>query len=348
MSDAGEQGGNGAALSLLAVRGLNVTFRSAQGPMPVVRDLDFTVAESERAALVGESGCGKSITCLALTRLPPTDEAEVTGEIYFQGEPVANDAAATARLRGRHIAYVFQDPAASLNPVMRIETQIGEVIKLTAGRSARLSGRRPPAARGGAVAVRARALDLLTRVRLPEPTAILRAYPCELSGGMQQRVMLAMALAAEPQLLVADEPTTALDVTTQAEVLDLVDGLVRETGLALLLVTHNLGLVAGRCRTMHVMYAGQIVESGPVADLLEKPAHPYTRGLLRAVPRLDGDAELRDIPGTVPAPDNLPAGCAFAPRCERRDDRCATLPPRVAMSAGRNCRCWHPLLEPEQ
>jgi oligopeptide/dipeptide ABC transporter ATP-binding protein len=345
MSNTVDRRGDDGARPLLAVRKLNVTFRGARGPMPVVRDLSFAIAAGERAALVGESGCGKSMTCLALTRLPPTDGAVLSGEIAFMGESVAHDAAATARLRGRHIAYVFQDPAGSLNPVMRIGEQIGEVIGMARDRLAPRVGWRARLARGGAAAMRARALDLLARVRLPDPAAILRAYPCELSGGMQQRAMLAMALASEPQLLVADEPTTALDVTTQAEVLDLVDGLVRETGLALLLVTHNLGLVAGRCRTMHVMYAGQIVEAGPVAEILEAPAHPYTHGLLRAVPSLDAGAELRDIPGTVPSPDSLPAGCAFAPRCPRRDGRCAAMPPSARLNAERCCRCWHPLLE---
>jgi len=345
MSDKDDRRGDDRARPLLAVRGLNVSFRGARGPLPVVRDLTFAIEAGERAALVGESGCGKSMTCLALTRLPPTDEATLSGEIFFQGAAVAGDTAAMARLRGRHIAYVFQDPAGSLNPVMRIGAQIVEVLRMTHGRPAPRAGWRAIAARGGAAAARTRALDLLARVRLPDPAAILRAYPCELSGGMQQRAMLAMALACEPQLLVADEPTTALDVTTQAEVLDLVDSLVRETGLALLLVTHNLGLVAGRCRTIHVMYAGQIVEAGPVAEVLEKPAHPYTHGLLLAVPSLDSGAELRDIPGTVPAPDNLPAGCAFAPRCSRRDERCATMPPFASLTADRGCRCWHPLLE---
>ncbi|MDD5705841.1 MAG: ABC transporter ATP-binding protein [Kiritimatiellae bacterium] len=313
---------------LLEVRGLGVAFRAGGETVPVVRDLSFSMQAGDRVALAGESGCGKSMTCMALMRLPPTDRAIVSGEVLFRGVSLTRDAAALARVRGRRVAYVFQDPAASLNPVMRVGAQLGEVMR-----------RERPAEADA----RLRAAELLARVRLPDPAAVLRAYPCELSGGMQQRVMLAMALAAEPELLVADEPTTALDVTTQAEVLDLVDALVRENGLALLLVTHNLGLIAGRCRTIHVMYAGQIIESGPVAEVLRHPAHPYTEGLLRAVPTLDRAQELRDIPGTVPAPDELPSGCAFAPRCTRRAPACDEPPPNTGLTPSRNCRCWRPL-----
>ena len=190
------------------------------------------------------------------------------------------------------------------------------------------------------------AVELLARVRLPDPAALLRAYPCELSGGMQQRVMLAMALACGPRLLIADEPTTALDVTTQAEVLDLIDTLVREQGMSLLLVTHNLGLVAGRGDTLHVLYAGQVVESGSVANVLRHPAHPYTQGLLRAVPRLSaaGSGDLHDIPGTVPSPTRLPPGCTFAPRCPCRGAACGEAPAMRPAGARRQCRCHHPRL----
>ncbi len=296
-------------MNLLEVEDLRVRF----GDCEVVRGVSLAVREGECVALVGESGCGKSMTSLALTRLPPTDSAAVSGTVRFCGRPVAGPV--------RGIAYVFQDPMASLNPVMKVGAQMREAFQV-AGRTA-----------DGAA-------DLLAGVGLPNPRAILAAYPCELSGGMCQRVMIAMALAGEPRLLVADEPTTALDVTTQAEVMDLIGRIVRERSMSLLLSTHNLGLVAGRCDTVNVLYAGQIVETGPVAKTLANPRHPYTRGLIRAVPRIeDGRANrLRDIPGTVPSPAEINAlrGCAFAPRCALATDICRSEPPPEGP-----CRCHH-------
>ena len=294
-------------MKILEVDNLRVRF----GEIEVVRGISFAVREGECVALVGESGCGKSMTSLALTRLPPTDAAEVSGSVAFRGRPV------TGPVHG--IAYVFQDPIASLNPVMKVDAQMREAFAI-AGHSD------------------AAAVDLLAEVGLPNPHAILAAYPCELSGGMCQRVMIAMALASEPELLVADEPTTALDVTTQAEVMDLIGRIVRERSMSLLLATHNLGLVAGRCDTVNVLYAGQIVETGPVAETLANPRHPYTRGLIHAVPRLaDGRANrLRDIPGTVPSPAEIAAmkGCAVSPRCALATDLCRTTPPPDGA-----CRC---------
>ncbi len=294
-------------MNLLEVDNLRVRF----GGCEVVRGVSFAVKRGECVALVGESGCGKSMTSLALTRLPPTDAAEVSGSVRFRGSPISGPT--------RGIAYVFQDPMASLNPVMKVGAQMREAFEI-AGRPA-----------DGAA-------DLLAGVGLPDPRAILAAYPCELSGGMCQRVMIAMALAGEPELLVADEPTTALDVTTQAEVMDLIGRIVRERSMALLLATHNLGLVAGRCDTVNVLYAGQIVETGPVAETLAHPHHPYTRGLIHAVPRIaDGRANrLRDIPGSVPSPAEIAAmpGCAFAPRCSFATDVCRAQPPPDGA-----CRC---------
>ncbi|MGN0832750.1 MAG: ABC transporter ATP-binding protein [Kiritimatiellia bacterium] len=256
-----------------------------------VRDVSFAVPPNGRVALVGESGCGKSLTALALGGL--LERAEVSGRIV--GSP--------------RIAYVFQNPMQSLNPVMRVGRQIEEAVP----KGVLASGR---GARGTA--------ELLAAVDLPAEAA--RKYPCELSGGQQQRVMIAMALAREPELLVADEPTTALDVTTQRAVLDLIARVADERRMAVLLITHNLGLVARYATFVNVMYAGEIVECGSVRDVLGAPRHPYTQGLIAAVPRIDApkDAPLADIPGTVPPPTDWPTGCAFHPRCPQARPECGS------------------------
>jgi len=300
---------------ILEVEHLRVAFHRAGEEIVPVRDVSFSVPEHGRVALVGESGCGKSLTALSLMRLPPVDRAVVSGRIAW------------GAVRAKPLAYVFQNPSDSLNPVMRIRDQIREAL--------------PPGVTGRAA--EARIVDLLARTGLPDPARAARAYPCELSGGQQQRCMIAMALAAEPDLLVCDEPTTALDVTTQKQVLELIDALASETGMAVLLITHNLGLVAGRMDSVNVMYAGRIVESGPVRDVLAAPRHPYTRGLLAAVPALDAprDAPLADIPGTVPPPNRWPAGCAFAPRCPLADARCACETPPECLAGARRTACFH-------
>ena len=312
--------------SLLQVEELGVRFRRDGIVTTPVRGVSLDLAAGERLALVGESGCGKSMTCLALTGLAPTDRAERTGRALFMGRDLLTlDPAGLRALRGRDgIAYIFQDPAGSLNPVMRIGVQIEEC--LSGSRRARME----------------EAVRLLGRVGLPDPERAARVYPGALSGGMQQRAMVAMALACRPRLLIADEPTTALDVTTQRQVLDLIDRLAHENGMAVLLVTHNLGLVAGRADRVAVMYAGQVVETGPVAEVLRTPRHPYTIGLLAAVPRLDAprDRKLVGIPGTVPAPDRWPPGCAFEPRCEKRMEKCMQSPPVVDAEGRRQTRCW--------
>jgi len=272
---------------LLSVRNLRVAFRFGGRKSVPVRGVSFSIPERGRVALVGESGCGKSLTALALGGL--VDRAEISGEIT--GKP--------------KIAYIFQNPMQSLNPVLRIGKQIEEAL------AKKVKGRGEQGIFG-----------LLTSVGLPEDAA--RKYPCQLSGGQQQRVMIAMALAAEPDLLIADEPTTALDVTTQKEVLELVDRIADERGMAVLLITHNLGLVAEHSQFVNVMYAGEIVESGRVDDVLGSPIHPYTQGLIAAVPNLDApkDAPLADIPGTVPPPTDWPSGCAFHPRCPKATESC--------------------------
>jgi oligopeptide/dipeptide ABC transporter ATP-binding protein len=280
--------------------------------------------------LVGESGCGKSVTALSLTRLPPTDQAQLDGCVVFDGQDLlAATQGALRRVRGRGIAYVFQDPASTLNPVLRIEEQLREAL--------------PPDLR--AAERRDELLGLLRTVQLPAPERILRAYPHELSGGMQQRVVVAMAAAARPKLLVADEPTTALDVTTQQHVLSLLDTLRRTRGMGLLLITHNLGLVARYADRVGVMYAGQVVESGPAVAVLSAPRHPYTVGLLAAVPRLDMRSinDLHGIPGRVPHPADWPTGCAFAPRCPHATDACRAAPvPVTTTPDARSVRCIHP------
>ena len=289
---------------LLEVDHLRISFRIGGRETVPVRDVSFSVPAHGRVALVGESGCGKSLTALSLAGLSPTDRATVTGRRDFWG---------------RKISYVFQNPTDSLNPVMKVGAQIAE------------TGVKRP-----------RILELLGRCGLPDPARVFDSYPCNLSGGQQQRAMIAMALAAEPDLLVADEPTTALDVTTQAEVLSLVDDLAAETGMAVLLITHNLGLVAGRMDFVNVMYAGKVVESGPVCDVLSNPRHPYTKGLLAAVPALDAprDAPLADIPGVVPPPDRWPSGCAFHPRCAFALPECSEKDPPVTLCRDCRWRCW--------
>ena len=273
---------------LLSVENLRIAFRFGERLSVPVRGVSFDIPENGRVALVGESGCGKSLTALALGGL--VDRAEIAGRVV--GSP--------------RIAYVFQNPMQSLNPVMRVGKQIEEGVK---GRGKREKGKGV-------------AGELLEAVGLPASAE--RKYPCEMSGGQQQRVMIAMALAQAPDLLIADEPTTALDVTTQREVLDLIYKIADERRMAVLLITHNLGLVARYSRDVNVMYAGEIVEKGTVPGILREPRHPYTQGLVAAVPRLDApkDAPLADIPGTVPPPTDWPKGCAFHPRCPKARPEC--------------------------
>ena len=278
-------------MTVLEVEHLRVAFRTEKGISVPVRDVSFSIAENGRVALVGESGCGKSLTALTLGGL--VDRAEITGKIS----------------RPPRIAYVFQNPMQSLNPVMRVGRQVVEGSFRTSGEDA--------------ASPLSKVSRLLSSVGLPPETE--GKYPCELSGGQQQRVMIAMALAQEPDLLIADEPTTALDVTTQREVLDLIGRIADERKMAVLLITHNLGLVARYSKFVNVMYAGEIVESGEVKAVLSNPRHPYTQGLLAAVPRLDApkDAPLADIPGTVPPPTAWPTGCAFHPRCKFVKPECS-------------------------
>jgi oligopeptide/dipeptide ABC transporter ATP-binding protein len=320
--------GNG---QLLRVENLKVWFGSRKQPIRAVDGVSFAIPAATTVALVGESGCGKSVTALALARLLPAPPALYAGgQVVFDGRDVLSmTERQLSDLRGREISYVFQEPGSALNPVFRVGYQIMEAIRL------HRKDDRP----------RDEALKLLSLVGLPDPERRLDAYPHELSGGMQQRVMIAMALACRPKLLVADEPTTALDVTIQAQILELIGSLQRQLRMAVLLITHNLGLVADVAHEVNVMYAGRIVESGPTVDVLTSPAHPYSRGLLDAVPRIGGKRDrMKGIEGSVPHPARLPPGCKFAPRCPRAQDKCrATEPEIMPAGEGRNVRCYFPM-----
>lgn len=299
---------------LLRVEDLAVSFRDDEGRVTsAARNVNLALDRGEVLGLVGESGSGKSSVALSVPRLLPSPPAFwPRGRILFDGHDVlAMPLSELRRIRGRRIGVVFQDPMGSLSPLHRIGDQLVETVRLHEPVSRR--------------AARARALSWLDKVGIPDPETRSRAYPHELSGGMQQRVMIAMALMLEPDLLIADEPTTALDVTTQRAVLDLMARVADERRMAVLLITHNLGLVARYATFVNVMYAGEIVERGNVREVLRAPRHPYTQGLIAAVPRLDApkDAPLADIPGTVPPPTDWPSGCAFHPRCPKARPECA-------------------------
>ena len=290
------------------------------GAVPIVRGIDLSVDRGQALGIVGESGCGKSITWLAALRLLGRNVTS-SGEVLLDGQDIGRlSERALARVRGGRIALIFQDPSSALNPVQRIGTQIAEVLRLHRG----LTGE--PARR--------EALRLLDRVGIADGPRRLKQYPHEFSGGMNQRVMIALALAGEPDVLVADEPTTALDATIQAQVLDLIRELRRETGMALILISHDIGVVGDLCERIAVMYAGRIVETAATQDLLTRPRHPYTQGLLAALPTLDGPRpRLTPIPGTVPAPAGIPPGCAFAPRCPIAIERCSHELPELTFAA---------------
>ena len=319
---------------LLTVTDLRVSLPTARGPVAALRGVDFTLQRGETLGLIGESGCGKSLTALALMGLLP-EGALVTGSLRLNGqELVGLPEADWCRLRGHRLGMVFQEPMTALNPLHTVGRQIAEPLRLHRGLSA--------------TAARAEALRLLERVQLPQARERLDAYPHQLSGGQRQRVVIAIALACGPQLLVADEPTTALDVTVQREVLDLIAELVREDGMGLLLISHDLGVMARTVQRLLVMYGGNVVESGPTAAVFKNLAHPYTQGLFAARPRLgsprgpDGRplGRLPTIAGRVPALADLPAGCAFADRCPRVVDACRQAPPpAVAVGAEHLVRC---------
>ncbi len=287
---------------MLTVDALRVTLRTRQGAVPALHGVTMTLAEGAVTGLVGESGCGKTLTALAIMRLLPAPGEISGGHVWLDGRDLLTlPDRAMDRVRGAEIAMIFQQPRASLNPVFPIAFQLIHVLRLHRGLSAR--------------AARAEGEALLARVGLPRPDAVMRAYPHHLSGGMCQRVMIALALACRSRVLVADEPTTALDVTVQLQIVDLLRGLQRELGLTILLITHDLGLVAEMCDHVNVMYAGRIVESAPVSRLFRRPAHPYTRGLMASRVRTGSRALPVGIPGRVPELAQMPTGCPFHPRC---------------------------------
>jgi oligopeptide/dipeptide ABC transporter ATP-binding protein len=303
-----------AAEPVLQVRDLRVTFGTLAGPAPAVRGVDLDVMPGETLAVVGESGSGKSVTMLSIMGL--VRGARVTGSAVFAGTELVGLEPATMRtIRGSKVSMIFQDPMTSLNPVLTIGRQLALVMR---AHQADMSK----------AAARARAVELLERVAISQPARRVDAYPHELSGGMRQRVMIAMAIANGPQVLIADEPTTALDVTVQAQIMELLDELRRESGLALVLITHDLGVVAGSADRVAVMYAGRIVETGAVGPLFATPSHPYTRGLLDCLPRLDVRHDVQvSIPGLPASPLNLPPGCPFAPRCSHALPACTEAEP---------------------
>jgi oligopeptide/dipeptide ABC transporter ATP-binding protein len=317
---------------LLQVKDLRVGLRRGDDVLYAVDSVSFDIAPGETLGLVGESGSGKSTTGLALLRLTPRSSwPHLHGKILFDGHSVlAMNESQVRELRGRYISMVLQDPMTSLNPVFDIGDQIGEGIRAhTNASNAELPGR---------------VVDVLNRVRIPDPATRLHAYPHQLSGGMKQRVVGAVAIACQPKLLIADEPTTSLDVTIQAQYLDLLKSLQRDSNMAMLFVTHDFGVVARMCDRVAVMYAGQIVETAPVRELFHKPAHWYTAALIGGIPKLGRTIKrLISIPGSPPRLDSMPAGCRFAPRCPNAQAQChETAPPTSQVNNEHTVQCWFP------
>jgi oligopeptide/dipeptide ABC transporter ATP-binding protein len=313
---------------VLNVEKLSVCFSSREANVEVIDDVSFDVQQGETLALVGESGCGKSITALALSKLLPKNAFISGGSILLAGRDIAQlNELEMQKMRGEKIAYIFQDVTSSLNPVMTVGSQIKEALKVHR-RQCDFIGE---------------TIRLLDMVGIPDANTRLNSYPFEMSGGMQQRIMIAMAIACNPLLLVADEPTTALDVTIQAQILALLKKLQKINEMAILLITHNLGIVADVADRVCVMYAGRIVEEGTVEEILSSPSHPYTQGLLLAVPTLAGSKKkLKGIPGLVPSPGKLPSGCKFHPRCPKATELCKKMEPELFITENkRKLRCHY-------
>lgn len=314
---------------LLKIEDLSTFFHTEENIVQSVRNVDLTIHKGETLALVGESGCGKSVTALSAMRLVPIPPGRFeSGRILFKGQDILQVPEVEMQdIRGNEISMIFQEPMTSLNPIFTVGDQIMEAIRLHQNKTE--------------AQARELALKVLQQVAIPSPENRIDQYPHELSGGMKQRVMIAMAIVCQPALLIADEPTTALDATIQAQILDLLDRLRKETHMSILLITHNLGIVAQYADRVAVMYSGKVVELAPVEELFASPAHPYTRGLLNSLPK-DG-SKLETIPGTVPHPAYLPKGCAFHPRCPEKFDQCTKMIPPLESIDGKNpheTACW--------
>lgn len=316
---------------LLTVNKLRTEFfQSKKSSVTAINEISFHLDKGEILGLVGESGCGKSVTSLSIMRLLNFTSGKVTkGEVIFDGEDLQKISETEMRkIRGGKMSMIFQEPMSSLNPAMRIDKQMIEGIRLHTNMSKEEA--------------RKHASKMLSQVGIPDPERVLKNYPHQLSGGMSQRVMIAMAMSCNPQMLIADEPTTALDVTIQAQILELMKKIQQEEGMSILLITHDLGVVAEMCTRVIVMYAGEIVEEAPVEELFNHPTHPYTEGLIASVPKLgSGVKVLPSIPGSVPDLSMLPKGCRFAPRCKYATERCRNEEPDLfQISANQKCRCW--------
>ena len=322
--------------TLLELKDYSITFKTPDGEVKAVSNMNLTVKRGERIAIVGESGSGKSQTFLGIMGLLAKN-GKTTGQALLEGKDVlALKPRELDQIRGKDMAMVFQDPMTALNPSLKISRQLTEQLEVHGGLTAR--------------AASTAALDMLKRVGIPDPTRRFHLYPHELSGGMRQRIVIAMALLTRPKLLIADEPTTALDVTIQAQILDLFNDLTAEMNTALVMITHDLGVVAGLADRVAVMYAGRIVEEAPVDELFDNPAHPYTAALHASIPRPDQDVdELVVIPGRPPNLQHLPKGCNFSPRCSQAQDDCIDRPPLLETLAPRHCAaCYHPFPRREE
>ncbi|MAJ28574.1 MAG: peptide ABC transporter ATP-binding protein [Planctomycetes bacterium] len=317
---------------LLSIEDLKTWFYTDDGVARAVDGVSYAIRPGETLGVVGESGCGKSVTAMSILQLVPTPPGKyVGGKIMFKGENLLDKEEAEMRkIRGKEISVIFQEPMTSLNPVFRVGDQIGESLRLHEGMSR--------------AEARERSIELLRQVGIPSPEQRIDEYPHQLSGGMKQRVMIAIALACNPALLIADEPTTALDVTIQAQILELLRGLQKEKGMAILMITHDLGVVAENADHVVVMYAGKVVESAPVEELFENPKHPYTVGLFRSLPRLDQESDrLEVIEGNVPNPLQFPTGCKFRPRCLHASETCAETEPKLDQAGDHHlvsCHHW--------
>lgn len=316
-------------MKLLEVNGLQASIKTKWQTYHAIEDVTFSVEQGEILGIVGESGCGKSMTALSILRLVASPPVYITGgEIRYRGKNLLEmDEKEIRKIRGNKISMIFQEPMTSLNPVYTVGNQITEVIRLHQ--------------KVGKEEAQAQALQMLRMVGIPAPEQRIKEYPHQLSGGMRQRVMIAMALACRPELLIADEPTTALDVTIQAQILEELKNLQREFGMSIILITHDLGVVADMAQNMLVMYGGEVVEYGPTKELFLHPRHPYTEGLLRSIPRLDEAVrKLNVIKGVVPSLDSMPEGCRFCPRCEYATERCHKEKPPLREIDGCKVRCW--------